>query len=132
MGNCPYCNCRKTAKRGFSKGKQRYYCCGCKKTFSEHKNPSYKKEWVFRLFLNKTSKLRIAKMTGVPYSSVLRWIKEKEQQGGFVCLTTLSQNYAEKEIIMIKNLKKYLKEEQKGETYALLLTSKGSVALDLR
>lgn len=36
IGSCPHCGSRKYRKHGIDKGSQRYYCNGCKRTFTEY------------------------------------------------------------------------------------------------
>lgn len=36
IGSCPHCGSKKYRKHGVDKGSQRYYCNGCKRTFTEY------------------------------------------------------------------------------------------------
>lgn len=36
IGSCPHCGSKKYRKHGIDKGSQRYYCNGCKRTFTEY------------------------------------------------------------------------------------------------
>lgn len=36
IGSCPHCSSKKYRKHGVDKGSQRYYCNGCRKTFTEY------------------------------------------------------------------------------------------------
>lgn len=36
VGSCPHCSSKKYRRHGKDKGSQRYYCNGCKRTFTEH------------------------------------------------------------------------------------------------
>jgi transposase-like protein len=92
---CPQCKSTRVQKYGFiesepqslrgqkNRKKQRYYCCVCKKTFSQHHWSKYKrhtsefiKETVRMYVESKSSSREVAKAMKVDQSTVVRWVNE--------------------------------------------------------
>ncbi|QXJ34606.1 hypothetical protein J5U22_01152 [Saccharolobus shibatae] len=77
---CPSCNSNKVIKNGSSRGKTKYKCKTCKRTFYQtpnHKLGRDQKERILKEYLNRMSMRGIAKVEGKPLTTVYSLIKRK-------------------------------------------------------
>ncbi len=77
---CPSCNSNKVIKNGSSRGKAKYKCKTCGRTFYQtpnHKMSREQKERILKEYLNRMSIRGIAKVEGKPLTTVYSLIKRK-------------------------------------------------------
>ncbi|BDB98497.1 IS1 family transposase [Saccharolobus caldissimus] len=77
---CPSCNSNKVIKNGSSRGKAKYKCKTCGRTFYQtpnHKMSREQKERILNEYLNRASIRGIARVEGKPLTTVYSLIKRK-------------------------------------------------------
>ena len=75
--NCPKCRSTKRTKNGIVREKQRYKClsCGCNYTVSSlSRTPIEKRIKCIHLYLEGVGFRGISRLTGVPHTTVMRWV----------------------------------------------------------
>jgi len=78
--NCPSCKSDKVIKNGSSRGKTKYKCNVCRRTFydaNSHRMSREQKERILKEYLNRMSMRGIAKVEGKPLTTVYSLIKRK-------------------------------------------------------
>ncbi len=87
--NCPLCGYDRTRKHGkTSKGSQRYFCPGCRQTFTETLNTLYYRrqvnkedvEIVLQSYTEGMSLRGISRISGLAYNTVVRIIQAANQK----------------------------------------------------
>jgi transposase-like protein len=82
---CKHCGSEEKVKNGYVKGKQRYECKSCKRTYREgDKRSKYsieKKIKVIRMYLEGMGICAIGRLEDMPASLVVHWVR---QQGKLV------------------------------------------------
>jgi len=76
--HCPKCRCAEAVKNGTMRGKQRYKCqhCGCNYTQSTlSRTPVAKRVEAIKLYLEGVGFRGIERLTGVPHSTLINWVK---------------------------------------------------------
>ena len=76
---CPKCRSAVRTKNGKVKGTQRYKCkdCGCNYTVSSlSRIPIKTQAECIRLYLEGVGFRGISRLTGVPHTTVMRWVKK--------------------------------------------------------
>ena len=76
---CPHCRSAVRTKNGFVRDKQRYKCkdCGCNYTCSSlSRTPLDIRIECIRLYLEGMGFRGISRITGVPHTTVMRWVKK--------------------------------------------------------
>ena len=76
---CRHCRSTNTRKNGKTKGKQRYLCKDCGRTFTKQP-PKYSakvKQKAIVMYLNNVGIRKVALFTGCSPSTVVNWIREK-------------------------------------------------------
>lgn len=76
---CPHCRSAVRTKNGKVKGKQRYKCkdCGCNYTVSSlSRTPIEQRIKCIRLYLEGVGFRGISRLTGVPHTTVMRWVQK--------------------------------------------------------
>jgi Transposase and inactivated derivatives, IS1 family len=78
--NCPSCKSDKVIKNGSSRGKTKYKCIVCRRTFydaNSHRMSREQKERILKEYLNRVSMRGIAKVEGKPLTTVYSLIKRE-------------------------------------------------------
>jgi transposase-like protein len=76
--HCPKCRCAEAVKNGTMNQKQRYKCkqCGCNYTQSTlSRTPVTKRIEAIKLYLEGVGFRGIERLTGVPHSTLINWVK---------------------------------------------------------
>jgi len=76
--HCPKCRCAEAVKNGTMNQKQRYKCkhCGCNYTQSTlSRTPVAKRIEAIKLYLEGVGFRGIERLTGVPHSTLINWVK---------------------------------------------------------
>ena len=78
---CPYCNSNRINKDGIIKGKQRYLCRDCKRTFRDGVNKRSKytendKIKVIKMYLENMGIRSIERLTGITDTTIINWIRK--------------------------------------------------------
>ena len=101
---CRHCKSRATRKNGKTKGKQRYLCKDCGRTFAG-KPPKFSektKQKAILMYLNNVGIRKIALFLGCNPSTVLYWIRQKHSK-----LKDSSEISAEDDIIELDEIYTY-------------------------
>ena len=75
--SCPKCRSSVRTKNGIIKGNQRYKCkdCGCNYTVSSlSRTPIETRIKCIRLYLEGVGFRGISRLTGIPHTTVMRWV----------------------------------------------------------
>ncbi len=78
---CPYCDSEQVIRYGTAKGKQRYRCQSCTRTFRENPesraySPERKRE-ILAAYHERTSLRGLRRIFGVSRNTVTAWLKEE-------------------------------------------------------
>ncbi len=80
---CPYCDSDSVIRHGTAKGKQRYRCRGCTRTFRENPgtraySPERKRE-ILSAYQERSSLRGLRRIFGVSRTTVSAWLKQEAQ-----------------------------------------------------
>jgi transposase-like protein len=131
INKCPYCESEKFVKRGLSKGKQRFRCSSCKRSFSEGAHEQKKKDFALYLYLNNSGIRVISRVLNIAPSLVLRWIRKAHSnlEDIFKRRVLCKEEAA---IIEMDEIYTYVKKNCKEQSYGLLIVEGKSVLLRLK
>ena len=127
---CPYCERKKSVKRGLSKGKQRYRCNACRRTFSDGAHSQGKKDFALLLYLNNNGIRQISRILKISPSLVLKWLK-KAHKHLLELLARRGRIKREVDVIELDEIYTYVKKNFADSRYGLLIADGKSVLLRL-
>jgi len=108
---CRHCKSRNTRKNGKTKGKQRYLCKDCGRTFAG-KPPKFSektKQKAIVMYLNNVGIRKIALFLECSPATVLYWIRQKHRK-----LTVSPEISTDKDIIEFDEIYTYCAKKNKG------------------
>ena len=80
---CPYCESDQVIRHGTAKGKQRYRCQSCTRTFRENPGsrayPEERKQEILSAYHERTSLRGLRRIFGVSRTTVTAWLKEEAE-----------------------------------------------------
>lgn len=127
---CKHCGSENIVKDGFIKGKQRYLCKSCSKTFrigdNREKYDIHKKVRIIKLYTEGVGIRSIERLEEVPSSLIIHWIRSfakiiREK----ICSIKVPDNAKEIEILEMDELFTYYQKKVKEPMFGLLLTETG-------
>ena len=130
---CKHCKGSKTKKNGKSKGKQRYLCLECGRSFSDTP-PMFTeqdKRRAIMMYLNNCGVRKIALFIGCSHTSVVNWIRQAKRNLDKT-LENFEPNYSEAaDIIEMDEIYTFVQKNGVGQSYGLLTLGMKSVLLRL-
>ena len=127
---CKHCGSENIVKDGIIKGKQRYLCKICSKTFrfgdKREKYDISKKVRIIKLYTEGVGIRSIERLEEVPSSLIIYWIRNfakiiREK----ICSTKVPDNAKEIEILEMDELFTYYQKKTKEPMFGLLWTETG-------
>lgn len=130
MELCKHCGSSDATKSGILKGKQRYKCRECGKTFREGDNrEKYSIEQKIRaikLYTEGMGLRSIERVEEVPSSLLVHWIRKFSKMiREKLCVTKIPEEAKEIEILEMDELFTYYQKKAKGPMCGLLWTETG-------
>jgi transposase-like protein len=134
---CKHCGSVNSIKSGVIKGKQRYKCNDCKKTFREgdlrEKYTNEKRMNVIKWYLEGVGIMSIERREGVPNPLIIKWIRKFAKiLRQKLDETVIPENMKEIQIIEIDELFSYCQKKLTESTYGLLLIGSEIALLTLK
>ncbi len=130
---CKFCRSRDKSKKGVVRGKQRYLCKNCNKTYIEgDKRLKYSEEIQFRaveMSLNNCGQRVIGRLLSVPYQYVGRWIKKYKE---IIEIKAKKKPKRKVEIMELDELWTYVKKKGSTQGYGLLWIESSAKLLILK
>jgi transposase-like protein len=123
---CKHCGCDISVKNGYVKGKQRYKCKNCSKTYREgderEKYTNEQRLKVLKWYLEGAGIMSIERMEGVPNPLIIQWIRKFSKIiRQKLNETIIPENAKEIQILELDELFTYCKKNSTKSTYGLLL-----------
>jgi len=123
---CKHCGSEKRVKNGYVKGKQRWECKGCGKTYREgdlrEKYTNEQRLRVIKWYLEGAGIMSIERMEGVPNPLIIKWIRKFSKiLRSHLNEVIIPDDAKQIQIIELDELFSYCKKNLTKSMYGLLL-----------
>jgi len=132
MKICTNCGSRNYYKNGSVKGKKRYVCRECKKSFGGGVHSQDKKNKAIYLYVLNTGIRHIGRICGVSSSVVIGWIRKAGKLIELLKAEVEEKKKRKIEEIELDEIYTYVKKNTTGCQYGLLIVGNKSVLLHLK
>ena len=127
MECCHHCNSMEFRKNGTHEGVQRYFCNGCRRTFTSRGERFSKeiKEKALEMYVNNVGIRKIAKFVGASPAGVLKWIRAAHVRISKQLKDAAQLMEEQKpDIIEMDEIYTFVQKNIKGQSYGLLIVDK--------